>query len=339
MNRLRIAIVGAGFMGLLHARVVADSDLAAVSAVVEPNVELGRWAADEFGVPHFADAASALGAGAADAYIVAAPDRLHEAVTCELLEAGKPVLLEKPMAHTLEAAKAIARAAKSSGARLLVAHILRFDPRYCEAAAAVREGRIGQPIHASSGRFTKRDVGLRMNGKSSVCFYLGIHDIDMLQWISGADITSVYSRSVSKLMPSLGVASEDAIFSTVEMSNGISGQLHFGWTLPEAAPTGIWARTEVVGTEGLIDLDVRDHGLRLLSRESWSLPDSLHWPTTNGHIVGDLYEEVRHFISAVRFEKPFVMPVEDALRAVAVNDAILRSIETGKREAVEDWHI
>jgi len=339
MSRLGIAIVGAGFMGRLHARVVADSDLADVSAIIDPNVKLGRLAADEFEVPHFADVASALSAGAADAYIVAAPDRLHEAVTCELLEASKPVLLEKPMAHTLDAAKAIARTAKRSGARLLVAHILRFDPRYCEAAVAVREGRIGQPIHASSGRFTKRDVGQRMNGKSSVCFYLGIHDIDMLQWISGADVTSVYSRAVSKLLPSLGIASEDAIFSTVEMSNGMSGQLYFGWTLPDTAPTGIWARTEVIGTDGLIDLDVRDHGLRLLSRGSWSLPDSQHWPTTNGHIVGDLYEEVRHFISAVRFEKPFVMPVEDALRAVAVNDAILRSVDTGKREAVEDWHI
>ncbi|WP_271022350.1 Gfo/Idh/MocA family oxidoreductase [Rhizobium sp. RCAM05973] len=112
MNKLRIAIVGAGFMGLLHARVVADSDLAEVSAIIDPNVELGRQAAAEFGVSHFADAASALSAGAADAYIVAAPDRLHEAVTCELLEAGKPVLLEKPMAHTLDAAKAIAKAAK-----------------------------------------------------------------------------------------------------------------------------------------------------------------------------------------------------------------------------------
>ena len=98
MSRLRIAIVGAGFMGLLHARVVADSDLAEVSAIIDPNVELGRQSADEFGVRHFADAASALSVAAADAYIIAAPDRLHGAVTCELLEAGKPVLLEKPMA-------------------------------------------------------------------------------------------------------------------------------------------------------------------------------------------------------------------------------------------------
>ncbi|MFB2553197.1 Gfo/Idh/MocA family protein [Ensifer soli] len=339
MSTLRIAIVGAGFMGLLHARVVADSDRATVAAIIDPDVAGGRAAAEAFGVPHFADAGEALAADAADAYIVAAPDRLHEDVTCALLAAGKPVLLEKPMAHTLTAAKAIARAAEKSGARLLVAHILRFDPRYAAAAKAVREGRIGTPIHASSGRLTNREVGQRMNGRSSVCFYLGIHDVDMLQWITGSNVRTVYSRTVSTLMPSLGVASEDAIFTTVEMENGMAGQLHSGWTLPESVPTGIWARTEVIGTEGMIDLDVRDHGLRILSRGQWSLPDGLHWPETHGHITGDLYEEVRHFIGAVLDDRPFVMPVEDALRAVAVNDAILASVASGQRETVADWRI
>lgn len=337
MGKLRIGIVGAGFMGLLHARVVADSDRGAVSAIIDPNAELGRKVAGDFGVPHYADAEAALAAGVADAYIVAAPDRMHESVTCALLGAGKPVLLEKPMAHTLAAAKAIARAAENSGARLLVGHILRFDPRYVAAAAAVREGRIGEPIHATSGRFTHREVGTRMNGGSSVCFYLGVHDVDMLQWITGAEVTAVYSRAASKLMPSLGVPSEDAIFTTVEMTNGMAGQLYFGWTLPEHVPTGIWARTEVIGTEGMIDLDIRDHGLRVLSGGRWSLPDGLHWPTTNDHLTGNLYEEVRHFIAAVRDDKPFVMPVGDALRAVAVNDAILRSVRSGVRETVEDW--
>jgi myo-inositol 2-dehydrogenase/D-chiro-inositol 1-dehydrogenase len=339
MSKLRIGIVGAGFMGLLHARVVADSDLGAVSAIVDPNPDAGRKAAGDFGAVHFADVETALSSGAADAYIVCAPDKLHESVTCALLEAGKPVLLEKPMAHTLAAAMSIARSAENTGSRLLVGHILRFDPRYAAAAAAVREGRIGEPIHATSGRFTNREVGTRMNGGSSVCFYLGVHDVDMLQWITGANVTSVYSRAVSKLMPSLAVASEDAIFTTVEMSNGMAGQLYFGWTLPEHVPTGIWARTEVIGTEGMIDIDVRDHGLRMLSGGRWHLPDGLHWPTANGHITGNLFEEVRHFIAAVRNDLPFVMPVADALRAVAVNDAILRSVRSGTRETVEDWQI
>lgn len=338
MSKVRIALVGSGFMGQFHAQVVAQSDVAELSAIVDLNAAVGRPVAEKFNTRYVASVADALSQNVADAYIVALPDTLHQDVTVQLLEAGKPVLVEKPMAHTLQAAKAMAKAERKGG-RLMVGHILRFDPRYVEAAAAVKAGRIGEPIHASSGRFTVRDIGTRMNGSSSVCFYLGVHDVDALQWISGANVRTVYSRAVSKLMPSLGVQSEDAIFSTCELTNGMSGQLYFGWSLPSNIPTGIWARTEIIGTEGVIDLDVRDHGLRMLSKGAWSLPDGLHWPTVNDRITGDLFEEVRHFATAVRDDKPFLVPVEDALRAVAVNDAILRSVKSGKPETVESWDI
>lgn len=338
MSKLRIALVGAGFMGRFHAQVVAESDVAELSAIVDLDAEIGKAAAEHFGTRHVGGIEEALKSDVADAYVVALPDKLHQDVTVALLEAGKAVLVEKPMAHTLEAAKAMARAERRGGGRLLVGHILRFDPRYVEAAA-VKAGRIGEPIHASSGRFSVRDIGIRMNGSSSVCFYLGVHDVDALQWISGCDVKTVYSRAVSKLMPSLGVRSEDAIFTTCELTNGMSGQLYFGWSLPSDIPTGIWARTEVVGTEGIIDLDVRDHGLRLLSKGAWSLPDGLHWPTVNARITGDLFEEVRHFATALRDDEPFLLPVADALRAVAVNDAILRSVKSGKAETVESWTV
>ncbi len=337
MGKLGIAVIGAGFMGRLHAQAIAESDVCELIGVVDVSREAGEPVAERFGVP-YAASVDAL-ARRADAYVVAVPDRLHEDIVCALLDAGKAVLVEKPMAHSLDAARAMAEAERRGGGRLLVGHILRFDPRYVEAAAAVRAGRIGEPVHATSGRFTTRDVGLRMNGTSSPCFYLGIHDVDALQWISGAEIRTVYSRAVSKLMPSLGVRSDDAIFTTCGMTNGMSGQLYCGWTLPSAVPTGIWARTEVIGTAGVIDLDVRDHGLRILSHEQWRLPDALHWPEIDGRITGDLFEEIRHFALAVRNGTPFAIGTAEAMRAVAVNDAILRSTGSGRVETVADWRI
>src|SRR5262249_7476168 len=255
------------------AQTVAESESARLAAVVDVVEAVGKRTADKFGAAYHGDIDAALAGGGLDAFVVALPDKAHQDVVCRLLEAGKPVLVEKPMAHSLAAAKAMAAAERKGGGRLLVGHILRFDPRYVEAAKAVRDGRIGEPIHATSGRFTVRDIGTRMNGSSSVCFYLGVHHVDALQWISGAQIRPVYSRAVGKLMPSLGVKSEDAIFSTCELTKGMTGQLYFGWSLPSNVPTGIWARTEVIGTEGVIDLDVRDHGLRTLSRGAWQLPD------------------------------------------------------------------
>jgi len=338
MKKIRLAIVGAGFMGNFHAQSAVGLETATLSAIVDLNVPLGTALAEKYGAQHFKDVDAALAADVADAYIVVLPDKMHRDVTIRLLEAGKPVLVEKPMAHTLEAARAMAVASQSGG-RLMVGQILRFDTRYTQAAAAVRNGDIGDPLHGSSGRFTNSPLGQRMNGNSSVCFYLGVHDVDALQWISGNNITRVYSRAVSKLMPSLGVQSEDAYFTTCEMTNGMVGQLYFGWTLPEGIPTGIWARTEIIGTKGIIDLDVRDSGLRILSSGAWSLPDGLHWPEANGRIMGDLYEEQRHFVEAVREDLPFLITPEEAMRAVAVNDAIIKSVSSGQPEDVADWKL
>ena len=335
MAKLNIAVIGAGFMGRLHARTIAESDVAEVAAVIDPSEAAGRAVADAWG-GRYAPTLDGIPLVSFDAAVVAVPDQLHEAVTCALLGAGKPVLVEKPLAHTLGAAQAIARAERAGGGRLLVGHILRFDPRYVAAAAAVKAGRIGTPRHASSGRFTLRDVGQRLNGASSPCFYLGIHDVDALQWITGASVRTVYSRSIGSAS---GAGGPDAIFTTCEMTEGLAGQLHCGWTLPSSSPTGIWARTEVVGTEGIIDLDVRNGGLRLLAGERWSLPDTLHWPDTNGRIGGDLCEEIRHFVRAIRDDTPFVMSTDDALRAVSVNDAILRSVASGRPETVAEWRV
>jgi predicted dehydrogenase len=332
---LSVCVVGVGFMGQMHARTISESESARLAAVVDLNVEVGQSVARQYGAKHYSDIADALADPGIDAYIVALPDRRHVDASCALLEAGKPVLLEKPMAHSLAAARQIAQAAEHSGARLMVGQILRFDPRYQGAARAVADGQIGEPIHAKAGRISGRVVGTRMNGTSSVLFYLGVHDVDAIQWVTGRSIRRVYSRAVSKLMPSLGVASEDVILSVVEFEDGTAGQLFNGWTRTAMDPVGVDGRLEVHGTEGLVEIDVRDHGLKIYGRDGLVIPDGLHWPEVNGRIRGDLAAEVRHFVRAVIDDSPFVISVAEAMRAVAVNDAILRSVESDKPEEVE----
>jgi len=332
---LNMAVVGVRFMGQLHARTIVESGSANLVAVVDTLEDVGRPVAERYGATYHRDIAGALADHRIAAYFVALPDRDHVAVTCALLETGKPVLLEKPMAHSLEGARQIARAVERGGARLMVGQLLRFDPRYHGAARAVADGLIGEPIHAKAGRIANRVVGTRMNGTSSVLFYLGVHDADAIQWVTGRSIARVYSRAVSKLMPSLGVQSEDAILSLVEFHGGAIGQLFNGWTRTEHDPVGIDGRLEVHGTDGTVEIDVRDHGLRIFGRDGLLLPDGLHWPDINGRIRGDLAAEVDHFARAVQDDTPFVVPVADAMRAVAVNDAILRSVESGKPEDVE----
>jgi predicted dehydrogenase len=331
---VKIAVVGAGFMGRLHARTVAESAEAELTAVIDREPQAGRAAAEELGTRYLADVEDALNEDV-DAFVVAVPDRAHVAPATTVLRAGRPVLLEKPMADTLEGARAIDRAAAEGGTDVMVGQILRFDPRYAGAAAAVAAGAIGEPLHVTAGRIASRDVGLRMNGTSSVLFYLGVHDVDAMQWVTGKRITRVYSRAVSKLMPAHGVRSEDAIFTVAELEDGTVGELFNGWTRRSDDPVGIDGRLEVMGTEGTIAVDVRDHGLRVYGDAGLTTPDAMHWPEVNARIRGDLAAEVRAFVASVRDGAAFPVPTAAAMRNVAVNDAILRSVESGQPEDVE----
>lgn len=334
--RTRLALVGAGFMGQFHAQAIASCDVAELTAVVDTNPE-ARVVADRYDARYLDSIDAALAADDIDGFVVAVPDRLHVEPASALLAAGRSVLLEKPLADTLEGARAISAAEREGGGRLLVGHVLRYDPRYAQAAAAVRAGAIGEVLHVSSGRLAIQGLGERMNGTSSVLFYLGVHDADLVQWIADSSITRVYSRAVRKLMPARGVDSEDAIVTTLELEGGGVGQLYAGWTLRDDTPSPVNARTVVVGSEGSIEVDVHDHGLRIHDGSGYQRPDGMHWPEANGRLVGDLLEEVRHFAVAIARDEPFLMPVDDALRAVAVNDAILRSVESGMPEDVEAW--
>jgi predicted dehydrogenase len=329
----RLAVVGAGFMGRLHAKAIVDSEVAALAAVVDVDPDARRLA-DAHGASYHASIEALLDTDHIDGFVVCLPDRAHVPTACALLEAGRAVLLEKPMADTLEGALRIAEAAGRGNARLLVAHLLRFDPRYANAAAAVAEGRLGEVLHLSSGRLGVRDIGRRLNGSSSVLFYLGVHDVDLIQWISGKRIVRVSSVAASKLMPSLGVDSEDVIVTNAELEDGVVAQLYAGWTLRSDTPSPINARTTVVGSDGALEVDVRDHGLRIHTSEGWELPDGLHWPQVHGRTTGDLAEQLRHFVVAVMRGEPFQVGLGDAVSTAAVNDAILRAVRTRRTEDV-----
>ena len=133
MKRMGLAVVGAGVMGELHARAVSDCDVTALVSVVDPVVEKAQALADRHGAAHAVDVGPLLTDDRVAGCIVAVPDKLHVDVTLQILAAGKHVFLEKPMAHTLAAAREIATAAERSAGRLTVAHILRHDARFVGA--------------------------------------------------------------------------------------------------------------------------------------------------------------------------------------------------------------
>lgn len=327
----RTAIVGAGYMGALHARVLAEAAFADLALVVDPSPAAAKLA-DEYGAEHVPSLDGLVGRGDIDAVVVAAPDRLHAQIAVALLDDGKSVMLEKPIAHDGQAAQAVLDAAARSSARLLVGHTLRFDPRYVDVAQAVADGELGRCVHVTAGRLTYAALGRRVGATTNTALHLGIHDIDAIQWITQDRIARVHAVRADAGLTG-GAAPEDATFCTVELAGGGVGHLYFGWSRPDDWPNALDSRFELTGTAGVGRVTSHDDGGMIYTTRPRYI-DTVGGRVTNGVVTGMHYETTRHFFTAIETDAPFVVTPEDAAAAVRVCDAIARSLETGQPETV-----
>ena len=330
---VRVAVIGTGFMGGMHARTLAQSPLAALTHVVDVRAEAAAALAAEPGIAAGGtvvgtDFRAVLADPAVDAVVLALPDTLHVDAAVAALRAGKAVLLEKPMAHDGAGARAIAAAAEAGPGRLMVGHICRFDTRYQQAAHNVATGAVGTALHIEISRFCGHP-GRRAVG-SHLCWLMGVHDVDLIQWITGQRIqTVVAARALRDCIPGMEVGVEDVVMTLLELEGGALAQLSFGWTLPSRVPAGLQAGFRLVGTAGLIELPQVDTGLLTVGSDAAELAETRYWPTIDGQIGGSLQAEVTHFLTANHDGSPYRVPVAAALSAVLVNDAILEALRTG----------
>jgi len=329
-SALRLGVIGLGFMGSLHARLWHELPHADLIAVADIDEAAGKALGSRLGCAFHADYADLLARDDIDAVSIVTPDRLHVAPAVHAARAGKHILLEKPMAHDSAAAAEIAAAVEASGVRLMVAHVLRFDPRYVQLRAAAAPERLGQPIHLRAKRNSVRSLAERLGASSSVLCYMGVHDIDMLQWVARSPITRVYARKAQRLRE----ASEDAVYAVVDFANGAIGALDYAWAWPDGLPNGYWVHFEVVGTKSAAFLEVRDQGVHLVDAVRTIGVDTHLWPEVNGEIAGILKDELMHFASAVLEDRPFLQGWREAEDAIRVIDAVFASIACGAPVAV-----
>jgi predicted dehydrogenase len=329
-NELRMGVIGAGYMGAHHARIWHQLPNTALVAIADPDQAVGKPLADQLGCIHVGDSAELLARPDIDAVSIVTPDRHHVAPAVAAAQAGKHILLEKPMAHTAQAAEEIARAIEAAGVRLMIAHVLRFDPRYVQLREAADPDLLGEPIHLRAKRNTVRSLAQRVGASTSILFYLGVHDIDMMQWVARSDITRVFAQKVQKLSN----GHEDALYALVNFDNGAIGTLDYSWAWPDGLPAGYHAAFEVIGTKNAALLDVRDQGFQVITADGPRAADTHLWPEIHGKITGDLRDELMHFAEAVMTGAPFVQDYREALSAIRVLDALAASIEQGVPVAV-----
>jgi predicted dehydrogenase len=208
---IRVAVVGAGEFGRNHVRVWREIDGAELVGIVDTNAERAANVAAEFGTRALPDA-KALAAEHVQAISVAVPTKDHARVGCELLAAGHDVLIEKPMAASLDEADALIAAAKRGGRILQIGHVERFNPAVAAAQKIVKHPLFFE-VHRL-GVFTPRSLDI------DVVYDVMIHDLDILLTFAGAEVADLKSVGIPVVTDKVDIA-----HARLEFANGTVANL------------------------------------------------------------------------------------------------------------------
>lgn len=191
---IRVALVGAGVMGVVHGRSVGSfGDLAAVTHVVDPDPLAAEAAAKEFGSVVTGSLEEAVCSPDVDSVVVAVPPRFHRAIAELALEHGKSVFLEKPIALDLDDATAIVAAVERTLGRLMIGHVLRFMPGYPEVHALATGGSLGRPLSVVCRRVQAPPARTGwladVDATGGIAPLVLVHDFDLMNWVLGTPMS------------------------------------------------------------------------------------------------------------------------------------------------------
>lgn len=333
MTKYRVAVIGAGFMGSMHAAIFAREPRAKLVAVVDQNIELARKVARRLGdINVYASHEELLAAEALDLVSICTPDHLHLQPAVDIAAKGINLFVEKPIASTIEEGRKIVDACRASSVKLGVGYLLRFDPRYFKARELITSGKIGDPIHLYARRNSARTEGpKRYGGTLPLALHVTVHDVDMVLWmLEGQHPISVYAQQTDKLLGSIGT--QDTLAAMVRFSGGTLATFESAWSLPAGARYMIDARLELIGTEGFFEVQCGDSGLYFADSQASREIDTQHWPIFGETYGGDLRQQLSSVLEWLDGRSSQIATGEEALRSLELTRAMIRSAESGQVE-------
>jgi myo-inositol 2-dehydrogenase / D-chiro-inositol 1-dehydrogenase len=320
MNR-RIGVIGAGLMGLTHVRLLSGAVSGGeVVAVADAVPEAAERAAAEAAIEAAHDDALALiGDERVEAVVVASPAGTHEAFVLACIQAGKPVLCEKPLAETVDAARRVLDAEVASGRRLVqVGFMRRFDPGYADMKTKLAAGLIGRPllVHCAHRNPTVPPAF----GSEMIVTETVVHEMDTIRWLLDQEIVRA---TVLTPRPS-GHAAEgvqDPQLVIFETQDGALADV-------EAFVNAQYAydiRCEVVGELGTISLPASTPVL--VRRES---RDAAELPMRFQERFGAAYvNELQAWVAGLTQGRAVGPSAWDGYAAAAVSEATVEALRSG----------
>jgi myo-inositol 2-dehydrogenase/D-chiro-inositol 1-dehydrogenase len=324
---IRVGLIGAGQMGLWHARcLVHDIQQAELAAVADPDEEAARRAAALAPGARWATGHEAILADPSiQAVVIASPDPTHAGLIEEAAQAGKDIFCEKPLACDVAEADAALAAVASHGVKLQVGFQRRFDPAYKQAREVIAAGELGPVELAVATTRDPIEAGRPGAGKNAAIFIqTTIHDLDSLRFLTGLEAVQVYA---SASYFGEGSAEKDEVDTAAVILRFQTGALA---TITNSWRTayGYDVQVEVMGPKGKVEVGQEEHiRLRQFSAQGvWH--DYVYWYIDR---FREAYRgEMEHFIDCVARGTTPEVGAADARAAQALAEAAARSLREGR---------
>lgn len=337
-RRHRVALIGAGIMGRVHGEVLRSLPGVTLHGVWSKTRQRAEETARLLGCP-VRDWEEMIADPEVDMVAVSTPDHAHRRYAEAAARAGKHVLVEKPLATTVEDARAVVRAAREAGVVLMTLYNHRFVPAYWTAWERLQAGDLGRPLLAHARKNDRIYVPTRMiswAASTTPAHFLSSHDVDLVTWLLQDRPVEVVARKVARVLTGRGVATPDAVVMQVAYAGGAVATFESCWIYPDTFPTLTDSFLEVVAERGVIHVDRKVEQVEIADTHRVDYPRTQLLVRVAGQYAGAVATAIRHFVEAVdRGQAPLITP-ESSLTVTAVLEAAHRSMETGRPEAVEE---
>jgi len=328
MKTLRIGVVGAGRIGKLHvSNLMTRVSNATVVAVTDVVAESAKELAQKFGIPKvYGDYKELVNYPEIDAVFVCSSTDTHSIIAYDAVMAGKHVFCEKPIDFDLDRIKKVIDAVEKKGVKFQVGFNRRFDRNFKHVRDTVQAGMIGDPHIVM---VTSRDPApppvsyVKVSG--GIFLDMMIHDFDMVRYLSGSEVTEVFTNGVVLVDPEIGKAGDvDTAIVTLKFANGAIGVINNS----RKAVYGYDQRVEVFGSKGCITADNETANLTTLYTESGVMREKPLYFFLERYNEAFIAEE-QGFVDAVLEDKPTLVNATDGLKPVLIAMAAKKSLETG----------
>ncbi|MBM3522688.1 MAG: Gfo/Idh/MocA family oxidoreductase [Alphaproteobacteria bacterium] len=335
------ALIGAGLFGEQHARGYQRHPAVSFEAVCDLDAKRAETIAARYGARRWTtELDSVLSDPAIAAVSVATPDHAHRDVAIRCLEAGKHVLLEKPLATTLADARAIAAAAARARGKLMLDFHNRLNPPMVAARDAVAAGQLGKPALVYARLSNRLDVPEQMLGwsrHSSALWFLGSHMIDVVCWILGERPTRGFALKRSGILAAKGIPTADFHVATLEFPSGVVATFEHAWILPRGQLAVKDLKLEIVGSDGAVYVDgSHNRALEVYAGQAGRFQDVLV-PAYGPRLTGFVLDAIAAYVAVVTEDAPLLATVEDGVVNTTIIERLIASADAGGVPLAIEW--